>query len=181
MADNISTERASPMNLQLPFRNSLMMPALAASLVFAFPASSQNADDVAKIQTGSCGSQSDGSDKCDVTGADLRDILLNGQYHHLTAIGTDFSGSKLRNAFFSKADLTDTDFSEINSMGGAFNGNNLTGASFYRASLRHMNFDYNNLTNANLTDARIDNLEAFTKNIYCNTTMPDGSINNRDC
>ncbi|MFK5980735.1 MAG: pentapeptide repeat-containing protein [Rhizobiaceae bacterium] len=39
---------------------------------------------------------------------------------HLTAIGTDFSGSKLRNLYFSNANLTKTDSSEINSLGGVF-------------------------------------------------------------
>ena len=102
----------------------------------SFAVAAQSPDDVQKIQSGSCGSQSDGSDKCDVSGAYLREITLNGQYHHLMADGTNFSGSKLRNAYFS---------------------------------------------NANLEGASIENFEVFTNNTYCNTTMPDGSTNDRDC
>jgi len=37
---------------------------------------------------------------------------------HLVAIGTDFSGSKLGNPYFSIANLTKTDSSEFNSWGG---------------------------------------------------------------
>lgn len=37
------------------------------------------------------------------------------------------------------------------------------------------------LNQANLTGAKLEGVGGLSKAIYCNTTMPDGSINNKDC
>ena len=55
-----------------------------------------------------------------------------------------------------------------------------TGANLYGANLAYANLTNANLTNANLTDANLTNA-ILTDAEFCNTTMPDGSIDNSDC
>ena len=59
--------------------------------------------------------------------------------------------------------------------GANFRGANLVGAWLTGASLRYADFSESNLDGAAFD--RVDLLGAK----FCNTTMPDGSINNQDC
>ena len=94
--------------------------------------------------------------KCDLTGmelpgANLRNAQLAGSYLGYTSF---FS------ADLSYADLNYTDLSE---------------ADLRNASLMGSNLKNSILEGANLKDAKLWGAK------FCNTTMPDGSINNRDC
>ena len=74
-------------------------------------------------------------------------------------------------------------------------GANLSGTALYRADLRDANLTGANLSGASLGNAKLDgsNLSGadlwgtllhkanYTGAKFCNTTMPDGSINNSDC
>jgi uncharacterized protein YjbI with pentapeptide repeats len=64
---------------------------------------------------------------------------------------------------------------------------NLTGANLTNASLTYAQLDFANFTNVNLTGADLTGATPWTTvrrssgTIFCNTTMPDGSINDDDC
>ena len=79
--------------------------------------------------------------------------------------GADLTGADLR-----KADLTGADLRQAN-----LTNANLADTTLYQADLREAD-----LTGANLTFADIEEtkLEAAT---FCNTTMPDGSVNDESC
>lgn len=72
----------------------------------------------------------------------------------------DLTGANLSNANLMAADLTGADLTRAN----------LTGADLTLANLTRANLTRANLTNANLTGAR-----------FCETTMPDGTVNNANC
>jgi uncharacterized protein YjbI with pentapeptide repeats len=95
---------------------------------------------------------------CDVHGANLDDVRLRN---------ANLSGANLDGAFLRNSDL---------------NGVNFTGASLVNANLYFSDMANTNLTNANLFGANLDGAALFGYDaIFCNTTMPDGSINNDDC
>ena len=96
---------------------------------------------------------------CDLTGAYLWKAEL--QRRNLSKV--NLSGAYLRNASLAGADLSNAD---------------LTGADLYGADLRMANLRRSDLTGANLSFAKGANLNEAQ---LCNTTMPDGVINNRDC
>ena len=57
-----------------------------------------------------------------------------------------------------------------------FTGADASGADFRAAVLNGACF-----VDADLTDARIDNSTVLDRAIFCNTVMPDGSIDNSGC
>ena len=79
--------------------------------------------------------------------------------------GTDLSGTTLRAANLSGANLS---------------GATLEGAYLVRADLSDANLQGTNLRDASLRKADISGTD-IAKAFLCNTFMPDGSINNRDC
>ena len=97
-----------------------------------------------------------------LTSANLSGLMLRQtNLFGATLVMTDLSNSNLANASLGKANLTKADLTGVNLSGAGLRGTNLTGA---------------NLTNASLNSA-VD----ISGAILCNTTMPDGSINNSDC
>ena len=117
-------------------------------------------------------------------GADLRGARLNK---------ANFRGVVLRHAQLQDASLVGANFSptrssrprgrvmraqaacEPNCQNADLSGANLSNANLSGANLYYANLTDANLTNANLTDANL------TGAIFCNTTLPDGSINNSGC
>ena len=75
----------------------------------------------------------------------------------------------------SQADLSNIYLEESKLDGANFRGANLVGAWLTGASLRYADFSESNLDGAAFD--RVDLQGAK----FCNTTMPDGSINNQDC
>jgi hypothetical protein len=67
--------------------------------------------------------------------------------------------------------LSNTNFSRSNVSNGKFDNANLTGANFTNANLSGAN-----LSHANLTSAIMISVTTDSNTIFCQTTMPDGTI-----
>lgn len=171
------------MSLKPSIAKLISFAALTIGLSFSTSVLAQNADNVATMKSGAaCGADSWGDGKCDVSGADLSGVEFIGSYAHLTAIGTNFSNSSFSNSVIDNANLTNANFSDISMFGGSISKANLTGANFTNASLSEVEFGSNNLKNANFEGANIQYLDNFLAyNTFCNTTVPDGSVSDRDC
>ncbi len=114
-------------------------------------------------------------------GADLRGALM---------IGTNLHGAHLNYADLRKAHLREAELSSAILIGA-----NLANTNLYGVDLRDANLDSADLSNANLQNANLQNANLQNANLwntelskamidqanFCNTTMPDGSINNEDC
>ena len=89
--------------------------------------------------------------------------------------GAGLSTAVLAGADLSRANLTQADLS-----GADLSLANLSRANLNEVNLRGANLSWTNLTqaylrNANLTDANLENAK------FCETTMPTGTLNNREC
>jgi len=92
---------------------------------------------------------------------------------HLSKVelrGADLSGAYLFGAHLTRAYLADADLAEADLHEADLNRAYLVGANLSRADL----FDAD-LSRADLTEANLNKVK------FCNTTMPDGTKNNRDC
>ena len=93
--------------------------------------------------------------------------------------GVDLSGVKLIGARISDSDLSGADLSGADLSGADLRGVDLSGANLRNADLRWANLVRPDLRNANLTNAKMpENTDVLTT---CNTTMPNGTIDNTDC
>jgi hypothetical protein len=99
---------------------------------------------------------------CAFPGANLagRD-LRRAQLAKISGQGADFSGAQAQGASFGAACLQRANFT----------GANLTGAQFGKACL----------FGVDLRDAIVDVSRTLRTALLCRTTMPDGSVSNRDC
>jgi hypothetical protein len=83
--------------------------------------------------------------------------------------------------------LSKCDYADSATLAGKnLKGSNLTNANLAQADatgadLRAVNLGKSCLTNADLSDAKINASTNFSTAIFCGTIMPDGSINDRDC
>ena len=102
-------------------------------------------------------------------GADLRGANFSGAAIDLTTFFTD----DLRGSSWVNTRLRDDELTGVKLQGAKMQGITIdTLSSFYRAQLQE----------ANLLGAKIADLpRLLVEGRFCNTTMPDGSINNRDC
>ena len=104
-------------------------------------------------------------------GADLKGVnLTNANLRGVILRHADLRGAKLRGADFSRAAQRTgiaraTPTCTPNCQGADLSGANLSGANLTNA----------NLYGANLTDASLSDA------VFCDTNMPDGSINNSGC
>lgn len=122
----------------------------------------------------------------DMSGSDLEDAYLvdatlNGANLSDTDLeDTNFSQSQMHGVDLSRAEFSDTlligaqlpkaNLTDASILGADFNGADLTGAVFRGAKLVGVN-----LLGATLTDAEMEGAQ------FCDTIMPNGSINNDDC
>lgn len=135
--------------------------------------------------------------KSRITDSDLNLANLSGANLTKATISSDvdlegakFEGADLSNAEIKNVDLTDANFAGSNLYYTNFKNSNLTDTFFYetdlsytniknvnltRAKFKKANLYYTDLTGANLSDA------VFEDSKFCNTTMPDGTLNNSDC
>lgn len=117
----------------------------------------------------------------DLTSADLSQADLSGaDLSEADLVGVNLREADMRNAGLRKAslkadltgaDLSGSDLEKANLVGARLNGANLSGVymsetNFYSADLRGATFDLN---------------PTFDKVFFCQTRMPDGAMNNRDC
>jgi Pentapeptide repeats (8 copies) len=94
----------------------------------------------------------------------------------------DFSGADLRGAQFPQIDGRGSTWTGADLRGAHFIEACLQGTRFRRADLRGALFTKACLFTADFTGARLDSADAtFAQARFCGTTMPDGSLNNRDC
>lgn len=99
--------------------------------------------------------------------------------------GANFENAQLQNADLLGADLSNSNFTGADLDGVDIRAANLTGANCQRAIFnsdgpRDPQFLGANFTDANLKDAEI--YEEDYRLVYlCRTTMPDGTVSNRDC
>jgi len=102
----------------------------------------------------------------DLTGADLIGVnLTEADLSRADLWKTYLSNANLEKAVLEKADLRFTYLNKAN-----LQSSNLTDANLKFANLVSARMHGATLSNADLTNAK-----------FCETTMPDGSINNRDC
>jgi hypothetical protein len=100
--------------------------------------------------------------KCDFRGADLHGLNLQGaQLAKITGTGADFSGVEARGASFGAACLR--------------------GANFAGAQLEQTQFGGACLFFADLTDATVDVTRTLRAALLCGTTLPAGTVSDRDC
>jgi len=107
----------------------------------------------------------------DFSGADMSEALLKGiNLSDTKLVGCWFTRSRVQNANFENADLSTAlmDYA------------NFTGVNFKGAKLDGAKLNFANLTNANLKGASLKNT-TIRGVLFCNTTMPDGEINNSGC
>ena len=84
--------------------------------------------------------------------------------------GADLSGADLKGADLSGADLSDADLTFSNLSGADLSVADLRRANLYKADLHFAELRAADLTGTDLSNAHL-----------CRTTMPNSSINNRDC
>jgi hypothetical protein len=100
--------------------------------------------------------------KAGLAGADLRDAIL---------MGADLSKAILTGAHLSKANLGGADLRDAILIGA-----DLRGAKLFGADLRGAK-----LFGTDLRETYLTNLEAVENIKLCETIMPDGTVNDRDC
>ena len=125
--------------------------------------------------------------QADLTGANLKSVTVT--YSDLE--NAKLNRANLEGARFSFSSANGADFAGANLVGVAFKGTSLRSASFAGANLREAFFgngvyiDGVDFTDADLTGASFGVMlhSSFIPKppIYCRTTMPDGTLNNRDC
>jgi uncharacterized protein YjbI with pentapeptide repeats len=99
--------------------------------------------------------------ECDLEGADL--------------VRANLKGANLEGVNLKKAILIKVDLRSANLAGSDLEGANLWTAYLWKGNLEGVNLKGANLLNADIRFVRMKNT------ILCNTTMPDGSIIDRDC
>jgi hypothetical protein len=112
----------------------------------------------------------------DLGGANLREADLGGanlggaNLREADLGGANLGGTYLRKANLIRADLGGANLIRADLTGVDLNRANLTGANLREANLREANLTGANLSQADLEEAK-----------FCQTTMPDGTLNNRNC
>ena len=98
---------------------------------------------------------------CDLNGSSLSGNILRGANLKKASMrGADLRGTDLHEAKLREADLRGADLQRAD----------LRGADLSNAEMRYADLNKANMKGANLINTK-----------FCNTTMPDGSIANRDC
>jgi uncharacterized protein YjbI with pentapeptide repeats len=103
----------------------------------------------------------------DLSGANLSGITLHGS----SLRDANLSGADLRNVELDMTELTNANLSRADLSGAFFSLSNITGANLQDANLTDVDLRY-------AEGARSANLEGA---IFCNTTLPDGTIRNDNC
>ena len=92
-----------------------------------------------------------------------------------SVLWSDLSEANFRNATMRGINLYHSDLRRAN-----LNGADLEGAKLWQVNITGANLNDTNLTNADLTGAVVNKTD-LDGPIYCNTTMPNGLLNNSGC
>jgi len=90
------------------------------------------------------------------------------------------AGSNLQKSDLRNTDLSDVDLSEVNLSDANLQYADLSRAILFQANLENADLDYADLTDADLEQANLANAQT-RMTIFCNTTMPDGSVRDDGC
>ena len=111
-----------------------------------------------------------------LSNANLSNADLSDVYLRIADLGSaDLGSANLGNADLRSANLSNANLSNAN-----LSNADLDYANLGSADLRNTNLRNTNLRNTNLTKAKLNGADMSGAK-FCNTTMPDGRINNRDC
>jgi len=112
----------------------------------------------------------------DCLGADLRGAALGFRSFSFGAgIRIKLMGANFQDADFTGADLFNADFTSADLRRANLTDAEVAGANLYQADLRGANLTGADLSFADLEEAQLDGA------IFCNTTMPDATVNNQGC
>lgn len=114
----------------------------------------------------------------------LPDVIANNDNRtadgSFALAGVQMSGEDLRGIDFSGADLSNANLDDSNLFRVEMTGANCRGATFRGAYLQYTKLVGADLTHADFTGADMQGTRT-REATFCNTTMPDGTINNDDC
>jgi uncharacterized protein YjbI with pentapeptide repeats len=115
--------------------------------------------------------------RTDLSGANLRQTNLNGA----SLNKADLSRASLMEAKLGGATLWRTKLNEADLNGAALNGADLSEAYLAKANLSETYLAKANLSGTNLSGANLAKIQSLDSAKFCQTIMPDGTVNNRDC
>lgn len=100
-----------------------------------------------------------------------KSILINANFSKANFSKANFSKAIIFETKFNNSDFHGADFTEADFVNADFSSSDLSGANFSKASFRD-DFDRrgDDIATAQLKQAKL-----------CNTTLPDGTVSNRDC
>ena len=122
--------------------------------------------------------------RCDLKNGDITGFHFNSNLETLYLDGSDLKGAN-----FEEMDLRAIGI-PIYLMSANFSRANLTGVNLSKAFMQSTNFRYADLSGANLAETQMDSMNFTGANlrrtgmqhvIFCETIMPDGTINNSGC
>jgi len=97
-----------------------------------------------------------GVHRCDLRGADLREVDLTGAYLSYSDLsGADLTGAKLDNAKFFRANLEKAKLIRTTAVRADFRESKSQGTVFTNSELRHTNFDQADLRDAHLINTNV--------------------------
>jgi uncharacterized protein YjbI with pentapeptide repeats len=119
--------------------------------------------------------------QADLSAAVLTDAQAEtADWHQAVLTGADLQGSTLTDANLRAIDAPEAVFTNATMMNTNLEAANLVDTDFRNVNLTNANLENANLTNANLTGANWTNAK-IRDAIYCNTTLPNEQVLNRDC
>tara|TARA_R110000787_G_scaffold263611_2_gene369423 strand:- start:388 stop:906 length:519 start_codon:yes stop_codon:yes gene_type:complete len=130
----------------------------------------------------------------------LKRLLEENQCHHCNLSEAPLEDHDLEGADMSEANLKGIILTNANVKGAWFTHSRMQGAQLEGADLSNSLMDYAQLMDANLKNAKLDGAHLIFSDMsgadltgasmkgvhdrgikFCNTTMPDGSVNNDGC
>jgi len=118
---------------------------------------------------------------CNLADADLQDHNFSGaDMSEALLKRINLSGAKLVGAWFTRSRIHDANFENADLSTALLDYSLLIGANLRGVNFSGAKLNFADLTDADLTGATME--DAVIRGVkFCNTTMPDGSINNSGC
>ncbi len=121
--------------------------------------------------------------QANLEGASFTDALLTqANFSEATIKKADFKNAKMQGATMQRVKANGAKFFKANLDGADMRGGDFTNAIFNNATLTNVDVEGADFTGANLIGATwTPRGNSADKAIFCNTRMPNGVVNNRDC